>query len=132
MCSSALWKGILEVERRSGPGPKRACFSGQPPSPIYPPPQLRPLFDARLVLIGLTPRFKLNLPAAEGEELDSESLIRTKALDAGVLALPGNVFLPGKGRKTGYVRASFSLLDEADVEEACRRLGAVVKEAREG
>lgn len=76
------------------------------------------------------PRFQLNLPAKEGEELDSEALIRTKALDAGVLALPGNAFLPGKGRKTGYVRASFSLLGEEQVEEACHRLGRVVREAR--
>ncbi len=52
-------------------------------------------------------RFKLNLgDAAEG---DSEAVIRTKALEKGVLALPGTVFHPG-GRKTAYVRASFSLL----------------------
>ncbi|KAJ2966423.1 hypothetical protein NUW54_g13811 [Trametes sanguinea] len=59
--------------------------------------------------------FKLLLkkPGAEGSgEEDSESLIRTKALEKGVLALPGTVFLPDGG-KTAYVRAAFSLLDES-------------------
>lgn len=82
---------------------------------------------------GLTPRrFKLllNAPGNESaEEQDSESLIRTKALEKGVLALPGTVFLPN-GEKTAYVRAAFSLLDEADVEEAIKRLREAVLEAR--
>lgn len=73
----------------------------------------------------LTPlRFKL---LVEGD--DSEALIRGKALERGVLALPGTVFLPD-GRKTAYVRASFSLLDEDQVEEACKRLGETIKAAR--
>lgn len=46
-----------------------------------------------------------------------------------MLALPGTVFLPDGG-KTAYVRAAFSLLDEADVEEAIKRLRAVVLEAK--
>ncbi|OJT07370.1 Kynurenine/alpha-aminoadipate aminotransferase, mitochondrial [Trametes pubescens] len=71
--------------------------------------------------------FKLNLgDAAQG---DSEAVIRTKALEKGVLALPGTVFHPG-GRKTAYVRASFSLLPEDQVEEALRRLREVILEAR--
>ncbi|KAI0649056.1 PLP-dependent transferase [Trametes meyenii] len=70
--------------------------------------------------------FKLNL----GEnQTDSEAVIRTKALENGVLAIPGTVFHPG-GRKTAYVRASFSLLPEHDVEEALRRLREVILEAR--
>ncbi|TFK92697.1 PLP-dependent transferase [Polyporus arcularius HHB13444] len=73
--------------------------------------------------------FKLLLPAVDGKEQDSESIIRTKALEKGVLALPGTVFLPGGG-KTPYVRAAFSLLDEAEVEEAIKRLAAVVLEAK--
>ncbi|KAI0815990.1 PLP-dependent transferase [Trametes gibbosa] len=76
--------------------------------------------------------FKLLLraPGAEGPvEEDSETLIRTKALERGVLALPGTVFLPD-GAKTAYVRAAFSLLDESDVEEAIKRLRDVVLEAR--
>ena len=43
------------------------------------------------------------------------------SLEKGVLALPGTIFLPD-GRKTAYVRASFSLLGEADVDEAVGRL----------
>ena len=69
---------------------------------------------------------------SEGEgaaEADSESTIRNKAVEKGVLALPGTVFLPDGG-KTAYVRASFSLLDECDVEEAIKRLREVVLEAR--
>jgi tryptophan aminotransferase len=34
------------------------------------------------------------------------------------------------GRATPYVRASFSLLDEADVNEALKRLAGVVKSAK--
>lgn len=68
-------------------------------------------------------RFKLLLPG----EGDSESIIKTKAYEQGVLALPGTVFLPSGG-KTGYVRASFSLLSEEDVEEALMRLRQVLTE----
>jgi len=60
---------------------------------------------------------------------DSESIIRKNALEKGVLALPGTVFLPN-GRKTAYVRASFSLLSENDAEEAVRRLKEVILDAR--
>ncbi|KAK1231528.1 hypothetical protein PQX77_005360 [Marasmius sp. AFHP31] len=67
---------------------------------------------------------KLNVP---GE--DSDAIIRTKALQNGVLALPGTVFL-SRGGKTAYVRAAFSLLAPADVEEALRRLAKIVRDAR--
>lgn len=76
-------------------------------------------------------RFKLLNPAAADEEGDSESLIRTKAFENGVLALPGTVFLPN-GAKTAYVRASFSLLEEGEVREALRRLREVLIREREG
>lgn len=46
-----------------------------------------------------------------------------------MLALPGTVFLPS-GRKTMYVRAAFSLLPEAQVDEALARLRAVILAAR--
>jgi tryptophan aminotransferase len=69
-------------------------------------------------------RFKLCLKA--GNE-DSAAVIRTKAFEKGVLALPGTVFLPN-GRTTAYVRASFSVVEEADVEEAVKRLRAAVLE----
>ena len=73
----------------------------------------------------------MKAPDAKGgsEEEDSEDVIRTKALEKGVLALPGKVFLPDGG-KTAYVRAAFSLLEEPEVEEAMKRLRAVVLEAR--
>ena len=73
-------------------------------------------------------RFKLQLGKSETEG-DSEEIIRTKALENGVLALPGTIFLPS-GRKTTYVRASFSLLPEDQVDEALRRLREVILEAR--
>lgn len=62
-------------------------------------------------------------------EEDSEVLIRTKAFERGVLALPGTVFLP-RGQKTAFVRASFGLLNEEEVEEALRRLRGVILDAR--
>lgn len=76
-------------------------------------------------------RFKLLLNTSEGLEVeeDSKVIIEEKAFERGVLALPGTVFLPG-GQKTAYVRAAFSLLDEADVNEALRRLRGVILEAR--
>ncbi|KAI0733586.1 PLP-dependent transferase [Fomitopsis betulina] len=72
--------------------------------------------------------FKLLL-ATNGEEGDSESIIRTKAYERGVLALPGTVFLP-RGGKTAYVRASFSLLGEEEVDEAVKRLRETILEVR--
>jgi len=79
--------------------------------------------------------FKLKLnhdPATTtsiADDVDSEPIIRTRAFEKGVLALPGNVFLPN-GNKTGYVRASFSLNTEEEVFEALRRLRVALEEAR--
>ena len=78
---------------------------------------------------GMFVWFKLLISDKPGEEGDSLDLIRKKAFENGVLALPGTVFLPD-GRKTAYVRASFSLLSEDDVNEALRRLRVTVLEAR--
>ena len=78
------------------------------------------------------PRFKLILTSPNdpnSEEGDSESVIRTRAFERGVLALPGTVFLPN-GRETAYVRASFSLLAEDQVEEAVKRLRDTLLEVR--
>ncbi|KAI0260454.1 pyridoxal phosphate-dependent transferase [Gloeopeniophorella convolvens] len=69
--------------------------------------------------------FKLLL----GEDGDSASLIQTKAFENGVLALPGTVFLPN-GARTAYVRAAFSTLEEGEVNEALRRLRAVLLKER--
>ena len=77
-------------------------------------------------------RFKLLLPPSEGApEGNSEALIRRKAMEAGVLALPGTSFFIS-GKPTPYVRASFSLLPEKDVDEALRRLAEVVRSAQQG
>jgi len=69
--------------------------------------------------------FKLLL----GEDGDSARIIQTKAFEGGVLALPGTVFIPN-GARTSYVRASFSLLEEEQVNEALRRLRVVVLKER--
>lgn len=61
---------------------------------------------------------------------DSKELIETKAYEAGVLALPGAVFLPN-GQRTTYVRAAFSLSTEAQINEALRRLRSVIVQKRE-
>ncbi|KIM40662.1 hypothetical protein M413DRAFT_446079 [Hebeloma cylindrosporum] len=74
--------------------------------------------------------FKLLLtddPEADGG--DSQVVIRTKAFEKGVLALPGTVFLPN-GRQTPYVRASFSLATEEEVDKAIQRLRDAILEAR--
>ena len=63
------------------------------------------------------------------DEGDSASLIREKAVEKGVLALPGTAFMPN-GRKSAYVRASFSLVTPEEVEEAVKRLRDVILEAR--
>lgn len=74
--------------------------------------------------------FKLLLnPNDDGSECDSADLIRTKALENGVLALPGTAFLPN-GRLSAYVRASFSLNPEEEIDEALKRLGETILQAR--
>lgn len=79
---------------------------------------------------GLFFWFKLVLDPENPEyEGDSDDIIRNKALENGVLALPGTVFLPN-GRKTAYVRAAFSLLPEDQVDEALKRLRTVILQAR--
>ena len=77
-----------------------------------------------------SPRFKLLLdddPKSEGG--DSQAVIKTKAFEKGVLALPGTAFLPN-GRQTPYVRASFSLATEEEVDKAIQRLRDAILEAR--
>lgn len=66
----------------------------------------------------------------DGTPGDSETTIRTKAFNKGVLALPGSAFLPN-GAQSAYVRASFSLLSEEEVDEALKRLKAVLEEEKE-
>ncbi|KAJ7074721.1 pyridoxal phosphate-dependent transferase [Mycena amicta] len=66
----------------------------------------------------------------DGTPTDSEVLLRERAIAKGVLAVPGTSFMPLAGR-TPFVRVSFSIIEEEDAEEACRRLREVVLEARE-
>ncbi|KAF4614086.1 hypothetical protein D9613_007470 [Agrocybe pediades] len=65
----------------------------------------------------------------EGEGGDSETVIKTKAFEKGVLALPGTHFLPNGGA-TPYVRASFSLTGKEDVDRAVSRIREAILDAR--
>ena len=58
---------------------------------------------------------------------DSKKLIETEARKALVLLVPGQVFMPN-GEVSNYVRASFSLATEADMEVAMERLAKVLRE----
>lgn len=59
-------------------------------------------------------------------EGDSAVFVRTKAVDSGILVLPGQSTY-FDGRKTCCVRVSFSLLSEEEVDEALRRLASVLR-----
>ncbi|KAJ7168703.1 PLP-dependent transferase [Mycena filopes] len=74
---------------------------------------------------GLFFWFKLLIPGVD----DAAQVVRTRAFDRGVLALPGTVFLPN-GRATAYVRAAFSLLGAEEVDEALKRLREAILDAR--
>lgn len=79
-------------------------------------------------------RFKLLLNPPNSTKVldeDSEEIIRSKAFENGVLALPGTSFM-ADGCKTAYVRASFSLIEPDKIEEALRRLKEVILLARGG
>jgi tryptophan aminotransferase len=71
----------------------------------------------------------LNDKPDRDETGDSEAAVKARAFERGVLALPGTVFLPN-GRKTAYVRASFSLTGEEDVNEAVQRLRLAILDSR--
>jgi tryptophan aminotransferase len=74
---------------------------------------------------------RLKLPAVNvpgGENGDSYRLVSEKARAKGVLAVPGVAFIPD-GQCTSYVRTSFSIIEEKDVEEAFKRLRLAVEEA---
>lgn len=79
-------------------------------------------------MLTLRLRFKLLIGSGDSEG-DSAAIIQTNAVERGVLALPGTVFLPN-GRQSAYVRAAFSLLPPEDVEEAIKRLRDVILDAR--
>ena len=61
---------------------------------------------------------------------DSTAFIRDKAIDRGVLVLPGaTAFVDG--RQTARVRICFSLLSDEETDEAIRRLAELVREELE-
>ncbi|KAJ7040057.1 pyridoxal phosphate-dependent transferase [Mycena alexandri] len=66
---------------------------------------------------------------ASNPDADSWELISTKAVAKGVLAVPGTAFMPLRG-PTPFVRISFSIVEEDEADEACRRLREVILEAR--
>ncbi|KDN40466.1 hypothetical protein RSAG8_08086, partial [Rhizoctonia solani AG-8 WAC10335] len=83
----------------------------------------KPLAEWTRPEAGLFFWFKLNIP-----DEDSFQLISTKALEGGVLAVPGQIFFPS-GRKTAYVRTAFSVMDIDLADEGLRRLAKVAKDA---
>ena len=119
--SRQQWRSILPGWL-NGLHLKLACFSGKW---LF-------VFENQLAILPflcLPYRFKLLLNSNNStEDGDSEAVIKTKAFEKGVLALPGTVFLPN-GRKTAYVRASFSLTEEKDVDKAIQRLRDTILDA---
>ncbi|KAJ3503955.1 hypothetical protein NLJ89_g8202 [Agrocybe chaxingu] len=84
----------------------------------------------------LLPRFKILLTderagasSVSGDAGDSETVIRTRAFANDVLAMPGAPFIPNGGR-TPYVRASFSLIGEDEVDVAMQRLRETILQER--
>ncbi|KLJ09634.1 hypothetical protein EMPG_14960 [Blastomyces silverae] len=59
---------------------------------------------------------------------DSFDLLSTKGMENGVLAIPGVAFMPN-ARKTCHLRASYSLITEVEMDEACRRIANLVDDA---
>ncbi|KAK0199870.1 TdiD protein [Desarmillaria ectypa] len=78
---------------------------------------------------------KLNLPLSgdvkcetlRGGSGDSGAFIKHSAMHKGILMLPGESTYHD-GRKTCYVRVSFSLLSDEDVDEVLRRLAAALRD----
>ncbi|PGH10866.1 hypothetical protein AJ79_05226 [Helicocarpus griseus UAMH5409] len=60
--------------------------------------------------------------------IDSFDLLSTKGRESGVLAIPGVAFMPN-GQKTCQLRASYSLIAEAEMDEACRRIADLVDDS---
>jgi tryptophan aminotransferase len=56
---------------------------------------------------------------------NSFELLKKRGTKNGVLAIPGGAFMPG-GENTCYIRVSFSLVSEGDMDEACRRIARLV------
>jgi tryptophan aminotransferase len=67
---------------------------------------------------------KLLLPAGK----DSFEMLSKKGIENRILAIPGMAFLPNP-RKACQLRASYSLVSEPDMDEACRRIARLVDDA---
>ncbi|PFH53413.1 hypothetical protein AMATHDRAFT_55357 [Amanita thiersii Skay4041] len=85
------------------------------------------------VKLLLPPRSSTELQNVNGvkgldiDEGDAALFIRSKVIDNGVLVLPGGyAFIDHK--RSPYVRISFSLLSESEMDEAIRRLASVMHE----
>lgn len=73
--------------------------------------------------------FWLALRLPEGA--DTFALLSTRGMDIGVLAVPGMAFMP-RPRRTCQLRASYSMLTDDQMDEACRRLARLVDGAWAG
>lgn len=67
---------------------------------------------------------KLLLPPGK----DSFEMLSKKGIENRILAIPGMAFLPNM-RKACQLRASYSLVSEPDMDEACRRIARLVDDA---
>lgn len=70
--------------------------------------------------------FWLTLRLPQGR--DSFELLSNKGREIGILAIPGMAFMPN-ARKTWQLRVSYSLVTEAEMDEACRRIVKLVDDA---
>ncbi|XP_031440419.1 kynurenine/alpha-aminoadipate aminotransferase, mitochondrial [Clupea harengus] len=61
---------------------------------------------------------------------DTQQLIMEKALEKEVLLVPGGVFTINSSEPCPYVRAAFSLSTPEQMDEAFKRLSALIKEAQ--
>ncbi|OAX81663.1 hypothetical protein ACJ72_03995 [Emergomyces africanus] len=61
-------------------------------------------------------------------DTDSFDLLSTKSTENGILAIPSVVFMPS-ARKSYQLRASYSLITEVDMDEACRSVAKLVDDA---
>nr|CAB3219594.1 kynurenine/alpha-aminoadipate aminotransferase, mitochondrial-like [Phallusia mammillata] len=61
---------------------------------------------------------------------DTTKLIQEKAMEKKVLLLPGSVFNVEEGKASSYCRVSFSFASDEKMDEAFRRLAALLEEER--
>ena len=59
---------------------------------------------------------------------DSFEVMVKRSLDNGILAVPGVAFMPNP-RRTSYLRVSYSIVAENEIDEACQRIARLVDAA---